>query len=134
MDVLSEVLKVVKLQGAMFYNGEFSLTAIVQRRALRGCRRGARDYLSLAHGGARFCPSGRWRAHRSRCGGHCDLSPWRRTHPRKRPCGGGCGHGEGASSNFLPGVEAIAPGWWRGNYEIRVWLHGLRAATKPSFS
>ena len=24
MDVLSEVLKVVKLQGAMFYNGEFS--------------------------------------------------------------------------------------------------------------
>ena len=24
MDVLSEVLKVVKLQGALFYNGEFS--------------------------------------------------------------------------------------------------------------
>ena len=32
MDVLSEVLKVVKLQGAMFYNGEFSSPWSVCRR------------------------------------------------------------------------------------------------------
>ena len=32
MDVLSEVLKVVKLQGAMFYNGEFSSREVFARR------------------------------------------------------------------------------------------------------
>ena len=32
MDVLSEVLKVVKLQGAMFYNGEFPLRGAFAHR------------------------------------------------------------------------------------------------------
>src|SRR5580700_342699 len=35
MDVLSEVLKVVKLQGAMFYNGEFSSPWSVQATSAR---------------------------------------------------------------------------------------------------
>ena len=25
------------------------------------------------------------------------------------------------------GIKAVAPGWWRGDYEIRLWLHGVRA-------
>jgi hypothetical protein len=36
MDVLSEVLKVVKLQGALFYNGEFSAPWSVYAAPLRG--------------------------------------------------------------------------------------------------
>ena len=35
---------------------------------------------------------------------------------------------------FVPGVEGVALGWRRRSYEIRLWLHGLRAATKPGFS
>jgi hypothetical protein len=52
MDVLSEVLKVVKLQGAMFYNGEFffplefSLAAFEHGRALCSTGGWARDHLS----------------------------------------------------------------------------------------
>ena len=51
MDVLSEVLKVVKLQGALFYNGEFRpleffFASLVFGRALCRTGREARDYLS----------------------------------------------------------------------------------------
>ena len=35
MDVLSEVLKVVKLQGALFYNGEFSAPWCVNASSAR---------------------------------------------------------------------------------------------------
>ena len=35
MDVLSEVLKVVKLQGALYYNGEFSAPWSVQATCAR---------------------------------------------------------------------------------------------------
>ena len=53
MDVLSEVLKVVKLQGAMFYNGillpvEFLFAALPHGRALCHTGRGSCDHLSLA--------------------------------------------------------------------------------------
>src|SRR5882672_1521622 len=36
MDVLSEVLKVVKLQGALFYNGEFSSPWSIRAASSRG--------------------------------------------------------------------------------------------------
>src|ERR1700741_4924274 len=55
VDVLSEVLKVVKLQGAMFYNGEiffpveFLFASLPHGCALSGARRRARNHLSLAH-------------------------------------------------------------------------------------
>jgi len=39
MDVLSEVLKVVKLQGALFYNGEFSSPWSVYAAPSRGLSR-----------------------------------------------------------------------------------------------
>ena len=80
MDVLSEVLKVVKLQGAMFYNGEFS--APWSFRSPASCNvapfvaAGAEHviiYHLLTEGHA-SAQCGRWRAANSRCRGRGDLS------------------------------------------------------------
>ena len=140
MDVLSEVLKVVKLQGAMFYNGEFSspwsfcsppsrtvapyvapaARHVIIYHLLTEGRASARlvdgqriildagDIVIFPHGDAHILENG--------------------------PPTKSCGHGEGTSPNFFPRLETVVSGWWRGNYKIRLWLHGLRATTKPSFS
>ena len=140
MDVLSEVLKVVKLQGALFYNGEFSspwsfysppsrtvapyvapdARHVIVYHLLTEGRASARlvdgeriileagDIVIFPHGDAHFLENG--------------------------PAGEVCGHGEGTSSNLFPGFKAIESGWWRGNHEIRLRLHGLRATTEPGFS
>src|SRR5215831_324524 len=68
------------LQRGVLRSVELSLTGIVQRCSLRGGRCRARDYLPLAHGGARFCSCGRWPACGSRCRRRGDLSPWRPAH------------------------------------------------------
>ena len=71
MDVLSEVLKVVKLQGALYYNGDFllaveSLLAALSRGCvLPGAGRRARYHLSLAHGRESLCAVAGRRAHNS---------------------------------------------------------------------
>ena len=140
MDVLSEVLKVVKLQGAMFYNGEFSSPwsfcsppshtvapyvapgaghviiyhLLTEGRASARLVDGERiildagDIVIFPHGDAHFIENG---------------PPTKAVDMVKE-----------LARIFFPGVEAVAPGWRRGNYEIRVWLHGLRATTKPSLS
>lgn len=59
MDVLSEVLKVVELQGALFYNGEFSAPWSVRAASSHARLDDLADYLStaldqLVHAGADF--------------------------------------------------------------------------------
>ena len=52
MDVLSEVLKVVKLQGAMYYNGEFSSPWSVcspPSRAVASCLAPGAEHLIIYH-------------------------------------------------------------------------------------
>ena len=69
MDVLSEVLKVVKLQGAMYLQRriflavECLLAALSRRCVLPRAGRRARDHLSLAHGRESLCTVAGRRAH-----------------------------------------------------------------------
>ena len=85
MDVLSEVLKVVKLRGALFYNGEFSapwcerVFPASSGQTLRTAG-GARNHLPFAYGGAGFLPAGKWRADFPPRRRHCHGSAWRPPH------------------------------------------------------
>ena len=140
MDVLSEVLKVVKLQGAMFFNGEFSSPwsfcsppshavapyvapaaghviiyhLLTEGRASARLVDGERiildagDIVIFPHGDAHFIENG---------------PPTKAVDMVKE-----------LGANFFPGVEAVAPGWRRGGYEIRLRLHGVRATAEPGFS
>jgi hypothetical protein len=140
MDVLSEVLKVVKLQGAMFYNGEFSSPwsfCSPPSHTVAPYVAPAAEHVIIYHlltegrASARLVDGERITLN----AGDIVIFPHGDAHfNRKRPSDEGCGHGEGAGPNFFPGPEAVAPGWRRGNYEIRLWLHGMRATTKPGFS
>ena len=71
MDVLSEVLKVVKLQGAMFYNGEFSSPwSLCSPASSTGCTLfgagcGTRHHLPLADGRPRLRAARTWGTHSS---------------------------------------------------------------------
>ena len=69
MDVLSEVLKVVKLQGALFYNGEFSspwsFYSPPSRTVAAYVAPDARHVIvyHLPDRRSRLSPVGGWRAH-----------------------------------------------------------------------
>jgi Cupin len=75
MDVLSEVLRVVKLDGAVFYNAEFSSPWSFRSppsRTLAPYLPSPTGHVILFH----LLTEGR---------GYRDLSSWRRTHHGKRP-------------------------------------------------
>ncbi len=131
MDVLSEVLKVVKLQGAMFYNGEFS--APWSFRSPASCNvapfvAAGAEHVIIYH----LLTEGRASAHVE--GGerltldagdvvifpHGDPHIIENGRPIKQ-----CRPVAGTSPDFLPGVEVGALGWRRRRYEIRVRLHGM---------
>src|SRR5262245_37294460 len=66
MDLLSDILKVVKLEGALFFNGEFSAPWCLHSPPDKGSRApaltfgGASDPLSPADRGSGVCPFARW--------------------------------------------------------------------------
>ena len=140
MDVLSEVLKVVKLQGAMFYNGEFSSPWSVcsppSRTVAPYLAPGAGHmiiYHLLTEGraSARLLDGERITLD----AGDIVIFPHGDAHIIENgPPTEGCGHGEGIGSDCFPGVEAGPPGWRRGSHEIHLWLHGMRATAEPGFS
>jgi hypothetical protein len=72
MDVLSEVLKLVKLPGGhilqrrIFLPKEFLLTALTHGCTLCSARCRTRNHLPLADARPRLCPAGGWGTHCSR--------------------------------------------------------------------
>ena len=131
MDVLSEVLKVVKLQGAMFYNGEFS--APWSFRSPASCNvapfvAAGAEHVIIYH----LLTEGRASARvedGERLGldaGDVVIFPHGDPHiiENGRPIKT-VDLFEELAPDFLPGVEAGALGWRRRRYEIRVRLHGV---------
>ena len=112
MDVLSEVLKVVKLQGAMYYNGEFSSPWSVcspPSHAVAPYLAPGAGHVIIYHlltegrASARLLDGERITLD----AGDIVIFPHGDAHIIENgPPTEACGHGEGIRPNFFPGVEA----------------------------
>jgi Cupin len=119
MDVLSEVLKVVKLQGALYYHGEFSSPWSVcsppSRMVVPHLAPGA-GHVIICH----MLTEGRASA--------------RLLDGERMTLNAGYIPGKGICSNCFPGVETDPPRRRRGSHQICLRLYGVRARSEPGFS